>query len=245
VARVLSKLGIASRSVAAQWVAAGRVAVNGRIVRDPETPVVAERDRISVDGRPLRAAEKRYVMLNKPRGLVTTARDEQGRATVYSCFTAEQDQGLAPVGRLDKASEGLLLFSNDSEWASRLLDPAAHLSKLYHVQVDALVGADQLTRMHNGIRLEDGTVLGVGAARQLRSGEKNSWLEITLHEGKNRQIRRIVEALGLKVLRLVRVAVGPLLLGGLAKGESRELSGNELRAIKEALSGGGFGKKRE
>ena len=245
VARVLSKLGIASRTVAAQWVAAGRVAVNGRIVRDPETPVVAERDRISVDGRPLRRAEKRYVMLNKPRGLVTTARDEQGRATVYSCFTAEQYLGLAPVGRLDKASEGLLLFSNDSEWASRLLDPAAHLSKLYHVQVDALVGADQLTRMHNGIRLEDGTVMGVGAARQLRSGEKNSWLEITLHEGKNRQIRRIVEALGLKVLRLVRVAVGPLLLGGLAKGESRELSGDELRAIEEALSGGGFGKKRE
>ena len=245
VARVLSKLGIASRTVAAQWVAAGRVAVNGRIVHDPETPVVAERDRITVDGRPMRAAEKRYVMLNKPRSLVTTARDEHGRATVYCCFTSEQDRGLAPVGRLDKASEGLLLFSNDSEWASRLLDPAAHLSKLYHVQVDALVSADQLTRMRNGICMQDGTILGVGAARLLRSGEKNSWLEITLHEGKNRQIRRIVEALGLKVLRLVRVAVGPLLLGGLAKGESRELSGNELRAIEEALSGGGFGKKRE
>jgi 23S rRNA pseudouridine2605 synthase len=245
VARVLSKLGIASRTVAAQWVAAGRVAVNGKIVRDPETPVVVERDRITVDARSLRAAVKRYVMLNKPRGLVTTVRDEQGRATVYGCFMAERDRGLAPVGRLDKASEGLLLFSNDSEWASRLLDPAAHLSKLYHVQVDALVDADQLARMRHGIRLEDGTVMGVGAARLLRSGEKNSWLEITLQEGKNRQIRRIVEALGLKVLRLVRVAVGPLLLGGLAKGESRELSGDELRAIEVALSGGGFGKKRE
>lgn len=245
VARILSKLGIASRTVAAQWVAAGRVAVNGRIVRDPETSVVAERDRVTVDGRPLQAAEKRYVMLNKPRGLVTTARDEQGRATVYSCFTDEQDRGLAPVGRLDKASEGLLLFSNDSEWASRLLDPAAHLSKLYHVQVDALVDADQLVRMHNGIRLEDGSVMGVGAARLLRRGEKNCWLEITLQEGKNRQIRRIAEALGLKVLRLVRVAVGPLLLGGLAKGESRELNRDELRTIEAALSSGGFGKKRE
>jgi 23S rRNA pseudouridine2605 synthase len=238
VARTLSKLGIASRTVAAQWVTAGRVAVNGRIVRDPETPVVAERDRITVDGRTPRAAEKRHVMLNKPRGLVTTARDEQGRATVYSCFTAEQDRGLAPVGRLDKASEGLLLFSNDSEWASRLLDPAAHLSKLYHVQVDALVDADQLARMRNGISLEDGSVMGVSTARLLRRGEKNCWLEIALQEGKNRQIRRIAEALGLKVLRLVRVAVGPLILEGLAKGESRELSETELREIEEALIGG-------
>ena len=238
VARVLSKLGIASRSVAMQWVAAGRVAVNGRIVHDPETPVVAEHDRITVDGQPLRAAEKRYVLLNKPRGLVTTARDEQGRATVYSCFTAEQDLALAPVGRLDKASEGLLLFSNDSEWASRLLDPAAHLSKLYHVQVDALVGADQLASMRNGIRLEDGTVMGVSAARILRGGEKNCWLEIALQEGKNRQIRRIAEALGLKVLRLVRVAVGPLLLGDLAKGESRELSETELQELEAAVIGG-------
>ena len=244
VARVLSKLGIASRSVAAQWVAAGRVAINGRIVHDPETPVVAERDRVTVDGRPMRVVEKRYVMLNKPRGLVTTARDEQGRATVYSCFTDEQDRTLAPVGRLDKASEGLLLFSNDSEWANSLLDPAAHLSKLYHVQVDALVDADQLARMHNGIRLEDGSVMAVAAARLLRRGEKNSWLEITLQEGKNRQIRRIVESLGLKVLRLVRVALGPLRLGSLAKGESRELSETELREIEEALVGGEGQKRR-
>jgi len=237
VARVLSKLGIASRTVAGRWVAAGRVAINGRIVHDPETSVVVERDRITVDGGPLRAAEKRYVMLNKPRGLVTTVRDEQGRATVYSCFTDEQDHGLAPVGRLDKASEGLLLFSNDGEWASRLLDPAAHLTKLYHVQVDALVGADQLARMHNGIRMDDGTVMGVGAAQILRSGEKNCWLEIALQEGKNRQIRRIAEALGLKVLRLVRVAVGPLRLGTLAKGESRVLSETELRELEETVAG--------
>jgi len=238
VARTLSKLGIASRTVAAQWVAAGRVAINGKIIYDPETPVVAERDRVTMDGRPLRAVAKRYVMLNKPRGLVTTARDEQGRATVYSCFTAEQDRGLAPVGRLDKASEGLLLFSNDSEWASRLLDPAAHLSKFYHVQVDALVDSQRLARMRQGVRLANGAVMSVGAARLLRSGEKNSWVEIALHEGKNRQIRRIVEALGMKVLRLVRIGVGPLLLGELAKGESRELRESELREIEEALVGG-------
>ena len=238
VARTLSKLGIASRTVAAQWVQAGRVVVNGRIVHDPEMPVIAERDRILVDGRPVRAAEKRYVMLNKPRGVVTTARDERGRATVYDCFTAQQAQNLAPVGRLDKASEGLLLFSNDSEWASRLLDPAAHLPKVYHVQLDAHVDQDQLDRMRDGVRLESGEVMGVSEARLLRGGEKNCWLEVTLHQGRNRQIRRVAEALGLKVLRLVRIAIGPLGLGILAKGESRELSEAELREIEAALGSG-------
>jgi len=236
VARVLSKLGIASRSVAAQWVSAGRVAVNGRIVNDPETPVVAGRDRIAVDDRPVQATEKRYVMLNKPRGVVTTARDEKGRATVCDCFSDERDRRLAPVGRLDKASEGLLLFSNDSEWASRLLDPASHLAKVYHVQVDAHVDETQLDRMHNGVRTEDGGVLRVGKARLLRRGEKNCWLEITLHEGKNRQIRRVMEALGLKVLRLIRIAVGPLCLGALGKGESRILTAAELREVEAAFT---------
>ena len=197
-----------------------------------------EHDRISVDGRPVRAVEKRYVMLNKPRGLVTTARDEQGRATVYACFTDQQAQHLAPVGRLDKASEGLLLFSNDSEWANRLLDPSAHMPKVYHVQIDAHVDQDQLDRMCDGVRLESGEVMRVSGARILRSGEKNCWLEITLHEGKNRQIRRITDALGLKVLRLVRIAIGPLGLGTLAKGESRELSEDEMREVEAVLDCG-------
>jgi 23S rRNA pseudouridine2605 synthase len=237
VARALSKLGIASRSVAAQWVRAGRVAVNDRIVHDPQTAVAEGRDRLTVDGHPVHAVPRRYVMLNKPRGLVTTARDEKGRATVYACFSDERDRRLAPVGRLDKASEGLLLFSNDSEWANRLLDPAAHLPKLYHVQVDAPVGEDELEHIRGGVRLQDGDTLGVSAVRLLRRGEKNCWLEITLHEGRNRQIRRIVEVLGLKVLRLVRVAVGPLRLGDLAKGASRALGEDELRRINATLAG--------
>jgi 23S rRNA pseudouridine2605 synthase len=235
VARALSKLGIASRTVAAQWVRAGRVAVNGKIVHDPETPIVPERDRLYVDERPVRAAEKRYVMLNKPRGLVTTARDERGRATVYSCFSDPQDQGLAPVGRLDKASEGLLFFTNDTEWANRLLDPAAHLPKVYHVQIDSHVDEEQLNKMRDGIRLEDRSLLRVSEARVLRSGEKYCWLEITLHEGKNRQIRRVLEALELKVLRLVRVAIGPVKLGTLAKAQSRALTAVELRAVAAAV----------
>jgi 23S rRNA pseudouridine2605 synthase len=238
VARVLSKLGIASRTVAAQWVQAGRVAVNGRTVYDPQSPVTIGQDRVSVDGRPVRAAERRYVMLNKPRGVVTTVRDERGRATVYACFSDERDRRLAPVGRLDKASEGLLLFSNDNEWSSRLLDPAVHLPKVYHVQVDGHMPESLLERMHNGIRVADGSELRVSKARIVRSGEKNCWLEITLHEGRNRHIRRLAEALGLNVLRLVRIGVGPLRLGTLAKGASRPLSAGELRKIEAALASG-------
>jgi 23S rRNA pseudouridine2605 synthase len=237
VARALSKLGIASRTVAAQWVRDGRVTVNGKIVHDPDTPIAPERDRLCVDEQPVRAAEKRYVMLNKPRGLVTTARDERGRATVYSCFSDPQDQGLAPVGRLDKASEGLLFFTNDTEWANRLLDPAAHLSKVYHVQIDSHADEEQLNKMRDGVRLEDRSLLRVSAVRVLRSGGKNCWLEITLHEGKNRQIRRLLEALQLKVMRLVRVAIGPVKLGTLAKGQSRALTAGELNAIAAVLGG--------
>jgi 23S rRNA pseudouridine2605 synthase len=238
VARALSKLGIASRTIAAQWVRAGRVTLNGKIVHDPETPVVLERDRLCVDGRPVRAAEKRYIMFNKPRGLVTTARDEKGRATVYSCFSEQQDRSLGPVGRLDKASEGLLFFTNDTEWANRMLDPDSHLPKVYHVQIAGHVNDRQLERMRSGVRLEDRGMLQASAVRWLRGGDKNCWLEITLHEGKNRQIRRLLEALGIEVLRLVRVAVGPVKLGTLAKGRSRALAAGELNAVAAALRAG-------
>lgn len=235
VARALSKLGIASRTVAAQWVDDGRISLNGRVIRDPETPVVLGRDRLCLDGAAVEEAERRYVMLNKPRGLVTTARDERGRPTVYSRLGDPEARGLAPVGRLDKASEGLLLFSNDSEWAARLLDPAAHLAKVYHVQIDTRLDEALLARLCGGIRVENVGELRVGAARTLRGGEKNSWLEISLHEGRNRHIRRLLGALKIKVLRLVRVAIGPLKLGDLPKGQSRALTADELHAIAAAL----------
>jgi 23S rRNA pseudouridine2605 synthase len=236
VARALSKLGLTSRTIAAQWVSAGRVSVNGKTVHDPETPVVFERDVLRVDGAPVSAMEKRYVMLNKPRGLVTTVRDEQARATVYSCFSDSRDQWLAPVGRLDKASEGLLFFTNDTVWAARLLDPASHLAKVYHVQIDRQLSAAQLGQLRDGIRVDDGTLLCVNDVGILRAGEKHCWLEIVLDEGKNRHIRRLLEALDIKVLRLVRVAIGPVQLGGLAKGRSRALSAAELQAIAADLS---------
>lgn len=235
-ARALSKLGLASRSVAAQWVRAGRVSINGKIIIDPESPVILERDELRLDGVLARAVPRRYVMLNKPRGLVTTARDEQERATVYSCFADAADHGLAPVGRLDKASEGLLLFTNDTEWAGRLLDPVSHLSKTYHVQLSSQLTDRQFAQLREGLPMEDGTLLKVGDVKLLRAGEKTSWLEIVLHEGKNRQIRRLIEACDAEVLRLIRVAIGPLALGELAKGESRALTPSEMNALSAALN---------
>jgi 23S rRNA pseudouridine2605 synthase len=183
------------------------------------------RDKIEVDGREVRAAEKAYWMLNKPRGVVTTASDEQGRETVYD-YMGQGRGWLAPVGRLDKASEGLLLLTNDSEWAARLLAPGSHIAKTYHVQIGALADDLLLNALRKGV--QDGSdFLRVHRVRQLRRGERNSWLEIALTEGKNRQIRRMLEALGVQVLRLVRVSIGSLHLGDLAKGASRELSAAE------------------
>lgn len=237
VARALSKLGVASRTVAAEWVSAGRVSVNGRTVRDPEAPVVLARDRLAVDGATVGAVLRRYLMLNKPRGLVTTTRDERGRDTVYRCL-APEGLALSPVGRLDKASEGLLLFSNDSAWAQRLLDPASHLAKVYHVQINRVADGALLKTLAAGVLLEDQGHLQVSAVRQLRGGQRHSWLEIVLHEGRNRHIRRLLEALDIRVLRLVRVAIGPLRLGELAKGRSRDLTAAELKAVAAALAAG-------
>lgn len=214
--------------MAADWVRAGRIAVNGRVARDPEFPVVADQDRLTLDGQPLIAAEKRYLMLNKPRGLVTTTVDEKGRDTVYRCFDGTDLPWLAPVGRLDKASEGLLLFSNDPGWAARITDPKTGPDKTYHVQISVRATVELLERLVAGVSCEEGR-LAATSAQLIRSGEKNSWLEIILDEGHNRHIRRLLEAQGIGVLRLIRTAIGPLQLGTLAKGEWRWLEQHEYR----------------
>ena len=228
-ARAISKMGHCSRSQAAALIAAGRVRLNGAVRRNVEAPVRLGQDKIKVDGREIRAAEKAYWMLNKPRGVVTTTSDEKGRATVYDCI-GEAGAWLAPVGRLDKASEGLLLLTNDSEWAARVLDPEAHVAKTYHVKIAALADEALLKALRRGVR-DGADFLRAERVSELRRGERNSWLEIVLHEGKNRQIRRMLESLGVEVLRLVRVAIGTLELGDLAKGESRKLSATEKAAV--------------
>ncbi|MGB6523680.1 MAG: pseudouridine synthase [Candidatus Acidiferrales bacterium] len=234
-ARALSKLGYCSRSHAAELICAGRVRLNGVAKRDPETPVRLNRDRIEVDGREVSAETKVYLMLNKPRGVITTASDEKARETVYKNLPANIPW-VAPVGRLDKASEGLLLLTNDSEWAARITAPETHLAKTYHVHVNAVADAALIEKLEKGVRAENGDLLRAKHAEVLRHGEKNSWLVIVLDEGRNRQIRRMFEALGVEVLRLVRVAIGPLALGELAKNAHRHLTREEKLALDKAMA---------
>jgi len=233
-ARALSKLGYCSRSRAAELIAAGRVKWNGAIRRDPESPVHLGKDRIEVDGQPLAESSKVYLALNKPRGVVTTAADEKDRETIYA-YLPEGLPWMAPVGRLDKASEGLLLLTNDSEWAARISAPETHLDKMYHVQINAIADGALLQAFGKGVLASDGKFLHVKNVRMLRHGEHNSWLEIVLDEGKNRHIRRMFEALKIEVLRLVRVAIGPLGLGDLPKGATRALEPQEKQALDRAM----------
>jgi 23S rRNA pseudouridine2605 synthase len=242
--RALSKLGYCSRSKAAELIRAGRVTLNGTIRNDPETPVPGKNAEITVDGTAVKSETKIYLMLNKPRGVVTTASDEKGRDTVYSLLNnrslgtsspRENLPWLAPVGRLDKASEGLLLLTNDSEWSACISAPETHLEKTYHVQVGIIADEEFIQRLIRGVKAKDGQVLRAKRARLLRTGQKNCWLEIVLDEGKNRQIRRMMEDRGIAVLRLIRIAVGPLQLGDLAKGEHRALTADEKRMLNRAL----------
>ena len=193
--------------------------VNGRVVRDFETPVDLERDVLEVDGGAVVESPKVYLALNKPRGLVTTASDERGRKTVVDCFAGADLPFIAPVGRLDQASEGLLLFTNDTAWAARLTAPESHVDKTYHVQIDVVADEALCAR------------LPAKRVAILRTGAKNSWLEIVLDEGKNRQIRRMLEAEKIGVLRLIRVAIGTLALGALPKGAWRILTPAEIQTL--------------
>lgn len=224
-ARHLSKLGLCSRSVATSWVSAGRVRMDGRVESDPERPVPANA-RIQIDGQDIAPLRRVYLMLNKPRGLVTSTNDEQGRGTVYQCLEDLDLPWVAPVGRLDKASEGLLLLSNDPEWAARITQPNHAILKHYHVQIDRVPDDALLARLRSGA-IDRGEDLSALQMELLRSGGKTAWLAITLDEGRNRQIRRILQAHGITTLRLIRVGIGALELGSLAKGSVRELTAQD------------------
>lgn len=229
--RALSKLGFCSRTQAEELIRTGHVEVGDKTVTDIEAWIDLATARISVDGQPVTAEKFVYLMLNKPRGFVTTRNDPQGRPTVYDCLKDFDNAHLSPVGRLDKASEGLLLFSNDTQFANALLDPKTHVAKTYHVQIDRLPDAAMLEALRKGIT-HDGEFLSARRVTLLREGDKNAWLEIELIEGKNRQIRRMLESLDISTLRLVRVAIGELLLGELEKGTVRALTEKELMGLK-------------
>ncbi|KAA0972051.1 rRNA pseudouridine synthase [Aureimonas fodinaquatilis] len=232
--RIFSKLGIASRTQAEAMVRAGRVAVDGVVVSDPDKRLPVAPDRITLDGEVIVAAEKFHLMVNKPRGLVTTLSDPEGRDTIYRCIEGLSLPHVSPVGRLDKASEGLIFMTNDTLWAQRLLDPESGPDKIYHVQVDCVADEAVAARLRKGV-MHDGEIMRAKAVRILRQGQRNSWLEVVLDEGRNRQIRRLLAAQDIGVLRLVRTAIGPVSLGDLAKGAVRPLTAAELSDIERSF----------
>jgi pseudouridine synthase len=228
--RVLSKAGVGSRTEARAWIAAGRVKVNGNVTRDPDQWIDLERDRVRFDNRPLEARERLYVLLYKPTGYLTTYKDPEGRPTVYDLI-ADVGTFLSPVGRLDLDTSGLLLMTNDNQFAERVTNPDSHVPKTYLVKASALVTDEQLQRLREGIELSDGPTRPATVTR-LRDSARFTHFEITLTEGRNRQVRRMVEALGARVLKLVRVRIGSIAIGPLPIGKWRLLTRDEVDALK-------------
>jgi 23S rRNA pseudouridine2605 synthase len=227
--RVLSKAGVGSRTEARTWIGGGRVRVNGRTVRDPDAWVDLERDRIDLDGKPLRDEARAYVLLYKPVGYITTYRDPQGRPTIYDLLP-EREQPLFSVGRLDLDTSGLLILTNDGQFAERLTNPEYHIPKTYLVNASRDLTDDDLDLLRCGIELSDGPTHPARVERVPESGGK-SVFEITITEGRNRQVRRMVEALDAKVLKLVRIAIGAIRIGELPIGKTRELTVDEVRML--------------
>lgn len=227
--RVLSKAGVGSRVDARSWIHAGRVKVNGRITRNPDQWIDMKRDRVLFDGKPLVARERVYLLLYKPTGYLTTYKDPEGRPTVYD-LTADAGTFVSPVGRLDLDTSGLLLMTNDNQFAERVTNPNSHVPKTYLVKASAVLTDTQLQQLRDGIELADGPTRPALVTR-LRDSGKYTHFEITLTEGRNRQVRRMVEALDAKVLKLVRVRIGHIAIGRLPIGKWRLLTATEVAAL--------------
>jgi pseudouridine synthase len=228
--RVLSKAGAGSRVDARRWIRAGRVQVNGQVVRDPDVWVDMKRDRVRLDGKPLQARERVYLLLYKPTGYLTTYRDPQGRPTVYDLI-AGLGTFVSPVGRLDLDTSGLLLMTNDNQLAERVTNPESHVPKTYLVKSSVRLTDSQLQQLRDGVQLTDGPTRAA-RVRRVRDSEKYTHLEITVTEGRNRQVRRMIESLGATVLKLVRVKIGSIAIGTLQIGKWRPLTDREVRALR-------------
>ena len=227
--RVFSKAGLGSRTDARSWIGGGRVRVNGLVIQNPEHWVDLERDRITLDGKPVRRAEKTYLLLYKPKGYLTTYRDPEGRPTVYDLVEGAGGW-LAPVGRLDLDTSGLLLLTNDTDFAECVMNPEHKVPKTYQVKTATRLTDEQIEQLRNGVELSDGPTRPAVAAR-IRDSGKYTFLELTIAEGRNRQVRRMIEAVGSKVLKLVRTAIGPIRIGDLPIGKWRTLTNEEVRAL--------------
>jgi pseudouridine synthase len=226
--RVLSKAGLGSRSEARQWIAAGRVAVNGRKILDSEAWVDVDRDRVTFDGRPLRASRRIYLLLYKPKGYLTTYKDPEGRKTVYDLIDIKD--WIFPAGRLDQDSSGLLILTNDTAFGDFVTSPESKMPKTYLVKSSTLLTDADLDRLRAGVELNDGPTRPA-LVRRVRDSARYTFFEITITEGRNRQVRRMVESLGAKVLKLVRTAIGPLEIAGLEIGKYRLLTEAEVQSL--------------
>lgn len=236
--KLLADAGVCSRRKAEELISKGQVSVNGHKASIGDKATVKDIITVSGERVVLRTkAPKRYIMLNKPRGYVTTAQDELGRRCVMDLLT-DVGERVYPIGRLDRNSEGLLLFTNDGDFANMIMHPSRHVSKTYRVTVPSVITEDQLTALCAGVRLDDGTVTQPAVVDVEVSTHERSVMRITIHEGKNRQIRRMCEAVGLEVARLRRTSIGPVKLGMLRPGTWRELKKEEIRALREASSKG-------
>jgi pseudouridine synthase len=227
--RVLSKAGVGSRTEARRWIVAGRVTVNGTIARDPDRRVDVGRDRVQLDGRPLGARAHVHLLLNKPTGYVTTYKDPEGRPTVYDLIK-DVPTFVSPVGRLDLETSGLILMTNDSQFAERVTNPASHVPKTYHVKASGLLTDADLRALRDGVTLRDGPTRPALVSR-LRDSKRHTYFAITLTEGRNRQVRRMVEAIGARVLELARVQIGSIGMGSLPTGKWRRLTRSEVRDL--------------
>lgn len=229
--RVLSKAGVASRTDSRQWILGGRVKVNGKVVRDPDHWVERDRDVIHLDGIRLEAENRIYVAFNKPAGVVVSHGDPDGRPTIYD-YLADIGRWLVPVGRLDLDTSGLLLLTNDTDFADSILRPGALVAKTYHVKVSGHLTANDYFSLAFGLDIGRGERSDLAAVREVRTNAGYTWFELRIMEGKNRQIRRMCEAIGHPVSKLVRIGIGGFSLGDLPVGRYRILGKEDLRAIK-------------
>lgn len=235
--RVLSRFGIASRTATLELIRAGRLRVNGKVERDPERWVWPQRDVVHLDGRRLRPAPRTYLLLYKPKGVITSHGDPDGRKTIYDLLGAS-GRWVAPVGRLDKDTSGLLLLTNDTEFGHSVMSPESQVPKTYLAKINALVTDEAIAQLARGVEMKRGDWARPQRVRRLEDRGKYTWLEIVLTEGKNREVRRMIEALGFKVLKLVRTRIGPLTLEGLEVGKWRALSEREIAALQRKSAPG-------
>jgi pseudouridine synthase len=231
---VLSKAGLGSRTQARSWIHAGRVRVNGRMVEDPDLWVDFRHDKVLFDGKPLRAKERVYILLYKPSGYITTFSDPDGRPTVYDLIP-DVETFVSPLGRLDLDTSGLLILTNDTQFAERLTNPEQKIAKTYLVKCAGIVSDEALERLRRGVELSDGITLPA-RVRRVRDTGRNSHIEISITEGRNRQVRRMVEAIESRVLKLVRIRIGPVEIGDLRIGTWRELTAKEIAGFSSAYT---------